>query len=119
MWKTYVYIVALLSLIAISSSVYGNSFVIGAMIRQIYLHPTSRHVYVEIDVEPINKPACATNAVYDYAFQQNNGIAGGGVLAVLLSAKLTGDNLTIVGTGTCTIYPNMEDINNVILGSSL
>ncbi len=62
--------------------------------------------------------ACATHSVYDYAFQQNDGIGGNGVLSVLLAAQLNGNQVTIVGTGTCTIHPTMEDVTNVVLGST-
>jgi hypothetical protein len=68
-------------------------------------------ILIELSGTPSNKPACAP---YTYWIIKNeNSLVGKQQLALLVTAKATGQTVAISGTGDCTRWPNGEDIDTV------
>lgn len=68
-------------------------------------------VFFNVDLS--SPPACVTNPAYSSVLAFDTNTAGGkSVLAILLSAQVTGSNISATGTGTCTLYTTpIEDWN--------
>ncbi len=61
----------------------------------------------------MNKPACAS---WDYWIIKNESTSfGRSQFATLLAAKLSGDQVSITGDGTCSRWPDGEDIQSVYI----
>ena len=64
--------------------------------------------YVYMNGTPSGKPACATKAYW--IIQDENSEAGKKLYALLLAAKASNSEIKIGGAGTCTRWPDGEDI---------
>ena len=68
-------------------------------------------VLVELDGGASGKPACAH---YSYwILKDETSLTGKQQLAVLVAAKVTGQTVAISGTGSCTRWPDGENIDTI------
>lgn len=69
--------------------------------------------YVTIEGVRSSPPACATHDYFMIADEHSD--SGKSQIAILLSAYMSGKSVHIEGTGTCTRWPDGEDILVVTL----
>jgi hypothetical protein len=70
-------------------------------------------VYVQVVNPTFNTPACATTGTWHFYFSTQNQ-AGRDMLATVLFAKATGIQLIFVGTGACSLGPDIQDVSYII-----
>jgi hypothetical protein len=67
-------------------------------------------VYVALPQASVDKPGCVTNPNgYYFAFDSGTKI-GEKIFSTLLAAQRSGAEVSLSGTGTCTISPEVENI---------
>jgi hypothetical protein len=76
-------------------------------VASIFIRSGDGLVYFFLDTAPTAKPACA-GANY-FMIKDENSAAGKRQLALLMMARATGQTITVIGTGTCTRWPDGED----------
>jgi hypothetical protein len=69
-------------------------------------------VYVHMNGTASGRPGCASQQVY-WMIKDENSAAGKRQLAILIAARAMGKTITIYGAGTCTRWPDGEDINEI------
>lgn len=82
--------------------------------RIVHLHVRASDglVYVVLDGALSGRPACATIAYW--MIKNETSSTGKQQLAQLLAAKASGQEITIVGTNTCSRWHDGEDIDEII-----
>ncbi|MGF6115887.1 hypothetical protein ABIE30_002960 [Janthinobacterium lividum] len=70
-------------------------------------------LYFYLSGAATGKPGCAT-ATY-WVIKDENSNAGKRLLAILLSAKMTGQAINVVGTGNCTRWVDGEDVETITI----
>ena len=85
----------------------------GGTVKNLVTRSSDGLVYVDLHGAGSDKPACATKSYW--IIKDENSNAGKRILAMLLTAKLTGQPFTIIGSGACTRWSDGEDIETVIL----
>lgn len=55
------------------------------------------------------RPSCATNSYW--MIKDENSAAGKRQIAMLIAARSTGQEITVEGAGTCSRWPDGEDVN--------
>lgn len=95
------FIIALAFFVAPVSSALGAGYVENAVITRVS-YDDSGAVFIEATApHPLpGAPACATDATWQLAFPITS-TTGPGRLAAVLSAKLTGKTVRLIGTGSC------------------
>jgi len=71
-------------------------------------------VYIKTNPRPSPKPACATNASYDFAFSLSDE-TGKATLSMALSAYAAKSTVTVKAQGSCTVHGAMDDLKYLIL----
>jgi|SRR4051812_31301952 hypothetical protein len=105
-------LMVLLSVVFTTSVFAGNGT--GA-VGQMVIGRMGEQVYVELVNPTLNSFPCATQHFrFQYAFLTSKP-GGKEMLSALLAAKATGQPVLIVGSATCTIDPQMEDVSYVWL----
>jgi hypothetical protein len=95
--------------LATASEVTGN-------ITYLEVRDSDGLIYTVIAGARSAKPACAQSTYYFMIKDENSG-TGKRTYAMLLAAKLAGKAITVYGTGTCTRWPDGEDISGVNLSN--
>lgn len=78
----------------------------------IHVRASDGLVYVILDGALSNRPACAT--INYWMIKNENSTSGKQQLAQLLAAKASGQEITLVGSNTCTRWSDGEDIDDVV-----
>lgn len=82
-------------------------------IVQLHVRASDGLIVVVLDGPVSGRPACATINYWMVKNETSN--TGKQQLAQLLAARVSGQQITIVGTNTCTRWPDGEDIDDVML----
>ena len=69
-------------------------------------------IIVFLSGTPSGRPACAT--ISYWMIKNENSVAGKQQLAQLLTARATGQVITIVGSNTCSRWADGEDIDLIV-----
>jgi hypothetical protein len=86
----------------------------GGRITYLLVRDADGLIYFEVDGPRSAKPACAANHNY-FMVRDENSATGKRTYALLLSAFLSGRTVDVGGTGTCTRWPDGEDVAYVRL----
>jgi len=74
---------------------------------------TSGVAFVKVDTSTSQAtstpPACSSNGFWQIAFDAKTD-AGKAILSMAMSAKLSGQNIRLIGSNTCNAYSTIEDI---------
>lgn len=81
-------------------------------IVHLHVRASDGLVYVILDGPVSGRPACAT--INYWMIKNETSSTGKQQLAQLLSARVSGQEITIVGTNSCTRWSDGEDIDDVI-----
>jgi len=81
-------------------------------ISYLYVRDSDGLVYVHVAGAITDRAACASTTGY-WMVPNENSETGKKLYALLLSAKLTGASIRVVGKGTCVRWGDGEDINFV------
>lgn len=90
----------------------------GGMLHSLWVKsiaPNSARVLIRVDnnvANIINRPECATNQTYGFAFDAKTP-AGMVTLTMLMSSHGENDVIRLVGNGTCDLYPGVEDLFSI------
>lgn len=87
-----------------------------AKVGQVMVGRLGNQVYVELLTQSYSGWPCATThpSGFRYAFLLTSPGARD-MLATILSAQVSGQSLQVVGSGSCSIDPTLEDIAYVVL----
>lgn len=89
------------------------SDVVETRVNKILTYNTHTLVFVDTELAPGNKPACATNK-YDYIFDINTD-QGRAIYSALLAAQKTSSKVMLAGLGSChSDQENAEELKYVI-----
>jgi hypothetical protein len=80
-------------------------------ITDFFVRNSDGLIYFFLDSASDNRPACAGSSYF--MIKDENSAAGKRQLAVLLMARSTGQTITVYGTGTCTRWPDGEDVDTI------
>jgi hypothetical protein len=81
-------------------------------IVHLHVRASDGLIYVILDGPVSGRPACAT--INYWMVKNETSSTGKQQLAQLLAARVSGQEITIVGTNTCTRWSDGEDIDDVI-----
>jgi hypothetical protein len=96
--------------LALSASV-ANAGTITGTVQSLLARASDGLTYVFINGVATGQPACATNAYFMIMNETSD--VGHKQYAMLLAAQAAGSRITIFGAGTCTRWPDGEDINGI------
>ena len=98
--------IGLLSIVYPHSSEATSSYV--GKIEQIH-NGSANQLFLILENDQNNKPACANNASYDYVFDPSTE-HGKARLTIALAAYVAGKEVYLGGSQTCSFYSNVEDL---------
>ncbi|MDH0867079.1 hypothetical protein [Mitsuaria sp. GD03876] len=99
-----------LALLTASSAFAGSQ---SGRIKTVTLRASDGLVYFVLDGPRVERPGCNTG---DYwMIKDENSPAGKRQLALLLAARTSQQPISVVGTGTCTRWPDGEDVNEIYM----
>lgn len=81
-------------------------------VMHVHVRASDGLVYVILDGPISNRPTCAT--INYWMIKNENSTSGKQQLAQLLAAKVSGQEITLVGSNTCTRWSDGEDIDDVV-----
>ena len=87
----------------------------GGQVKNVLIRASDGLVYVELSGTAENKPSCATHSYW--MIKDEKSLTGRQQLAALLLAQANGQTISIIGTGSCTRWPDGEDIDYIIVNS--
>jgi hypothetical protein len=71
-------------------------------------------IYFHLTGQATGRPSCAANTTY-WMVKDENSLTGKQQLAMLMTARTTGQTITVVGSGTCLRWGDGEDLDYVQL----
>lgn len=80
-------------------------------ITSLIIRSSDGLVYFYLSGELSGHPACATGGYW--MVKDENSTAGKRQIAALLAARLSGQIITVSGTGACTRWYDGEDVNGI------
>lgn len=85
-------------------------------VGQVVVGRMGNQVFIELQASQFNNWPCSTTHAsgFRYAFLLNSDVAKA-MLATVLTAQVSGQNLQVVGNGTCNLDSGMEDLHYVVL----
>jgi hypothetical protein len=109
--REFGYLAAFVCLLSFQSSAYAQSNVTSTVTS---VSGENGAFFVYVSTAPGGTiPNCATSGSYRYAI--NPGTASGAAqIAVALTAYTTKATIFIAGKGTCTTWPDTEDVNYIV-----
>lgn len=107
---TAVGLLALTCLAALPS----HAGVVNGHIVAIYVRQNDGLVYFETDGTISNRAGCAASNNL-WIVPNENSETSKRQYAALLSAKATNSSIDVYGTGTCTRWPNSEDVDTIVI----
>lgn len=105
---------AALMLVSFCTPHEANAGLIRGPVANVIVRQSDGLSYVEISGTETGRPVCGVTTTY-FMIKDENSQAGKTQLAILLSAKLSGQTVEITGTGTCIRWIDGEDIEIVNL----
>lgn len=82
------------------------------LVSYLYVRDSDGLIYVYLTGTPSGRPACAASTAY-WMVPNENSETGKKLFALLLAAKLAGQQVQIVGKNSCARWGDGEDIDYV------
>lgn len=82
-------------------------------IKTLTVRASDGPVYFVLEGQLNERPACATGGYW--MIRAEDSTTGKRQLAMLLTARATGQPVTVIGFNTCTRWPDGEDVNELYL----
>lgn len=101
-----------LGMAMLSSAAFATGSQYGA-VRSIVVRASDGLVYFYLDGAITGRPGCSEQPYW--MIKDENSPAGKRQLAVLMAAKISGQPVSVVGTGACTRWSNGEDVDVIVL----
>ena len=102
---------AILAISCVTDAVAGSQ---GGQVVELSVCSSDGLVYFKVSGGTrANSPSCAT-ANY-WVIQNENSEAGKKQLALLLAARISGQNITVLGENSCTRWADGEDVKEIIM----
>lgn len=111
-WISKVGVTVVLALTTQAGS--ANALGGGVVVRVGGVFGSPSSVYFAILPVPTGRAACNSNASYQFVFDPSTS-EGKALYSALLTAKATGTNILVYGTGTCILGQAMEGVSYWIL----
>ena len=92
----------------------GNAGTVTGTVSAVITRASDGLTYAAITGTPSGQPACATHAYW--MIMNETSETGKRQYAMLITAKVAGTSVTIIGNNTCTRWADGEDINSIELG---
>lgn len=70
--------------------------------------------YFYISGQPSNRASCASGTTY-WMIRDEESQAGKTQMSMIIAAKMAGNTVSIIGTGSCTRWGDGEDVRDVLL----
>jgi hypothetical protein len=91
-----------------------NGVVDGTLIDSIAMdYTTGNMVFISVHSPKTSNPACSTNGTWAFVLPLTTSLQTQ-MFAALLSARSSGANVTLVGSGVCDTYSNVETLVTLI-----
>ncbi len=103
-----------ISIVLVLSSASASAGTVTGQVKFLTVREADNLHYVVINGIETGRPSCAAATNY-LMIKNEDSNTGRSQFASLLSAKISGTPVTIIGAGTCTRWGDGEDINSVIL----
>jgi hypothetical protein len=83
-------------------------------ITQVLVGPNfGNKVFVVLSKKPSDIPTCQTNTRYSYVFDGTTP-TGQMTLSVVLAAYATQSDVWLGGSGSCSLYSNVENLDHIV-----
>ncbi|NQZ08946.1 MAG: hypothetical protein HRT35_17465 [Algicola sp.] len=107
MRKLIVVIAIFFSQLSMASSI-GNTKITAVLMGEQY----GNVVFVVLSTKPATVPDCKTNGTFSYAFDPSTSV-GKATLSLVLAAYTTKKEVTLTGSNSCTLYPDVENLMQI------
>lgn len=106
-------------LIAVVSSCLSTGALAGgssitSKVKEVHVRASDGLHWVVMTTPPSGRPDCGSRQPY-YMIKDERSDAGKAQFAMLLSAQLSGNSVTVDGAGVCSRWGDGEDIEHVML----
>ena len=82
-------------------------------VTSIYKRASDGLVYFYVSGQPAGRAQCAANTPY-WMIRDENSVTGKQQLAMLMTARATGQAITVIGSNTCLRWGDGEDVDYVV-----
>jgi hypothetical protein len=103
-----------LALAVATGSARASNIENAAVLEIAIIRSYGNYVFIHLDATPQSQPGCHSNSHWQYTLSLD-GASGKELYAMLLSARLSGKRVNIVGAALCTEFGQIESLNGLYI----